>query len=65
MGLALYDPPMPVAPALIAMTWHRRADTTPAHRWLRDVIAGILAPLNQGHPDIPGAETQPGQEATP
>lgn len=46
-GLDVYKPPMPIDPALITMVWHRRSSATPAHRWLRDLIAEILAPLNE------------------
>ncbi|MHA6344571.1 LysR family transcriptional regulator [Roseivivax sp. CAU 1761] len=47
VGLALYDPPMPIDPAEIVMIWHRRATQTPAHRWLRDQIAALMAPLDE------------------
>lgn len=46
LGLRVLPPPMPVDPVEICMVWHRRASTSPAHRWLRGVIAGILAPLD-------------------
>ncbi len=46
-GLEVYRPPMPVNPATIAMIWHRRSTATPAHRWLRSLIAEILQPLDE------------------
>lgn len=46
LGLALYSPPMPIATPEIAMFWHRRARTNPAHKWLRDRIAGLLRSLD-------------------
>ncbi len=49
MGLEIYRPPMPIDPALIIMIWHRRSSANPAHRWLRELIAEILLPLNAGH----------------
>ncbi len=53
-GVEIYRPPMRIEPALIVMIWHRRASATPAHRWLRDLIADILLPLNEGHGPLPG-----------
>lgn len=47
LGLAVYRPPMPIAPARICMVWHRRSTGNPAHRWLRDTVAGLLAPLDE------------------
>jgi DNA-binding transcriptional LysR family regulator len=46
LGLGVYEPPMPVDPALITMIWHKRSTATPEHRWLRDLISEILTPLN-------------------
>ncbi len=48
LGVEIYLPPMPIAPAQIAMIWHRRATNAPAHRWIRGVIAELLSPLNEG-----------------
>ncbi|MCE0505536.1 LysR family transcriptional regulator [Roseivivax sp. GX 12232] len=53
VGLEIYRPPMPIAPARISMIWHRRATLSPPHQWLRDQIAGLMAPLD------PGAELGP------
>ncbi len=53
VGLEVFAQPMPVDPALITMIWHRRSSATPAHRWLRDLIAEVLLPLNAGHPPLP------------
>ncbi len=49
-GLSVYQPPMPVDPAQIMMVWHKRSTASPAHRWLRDRIAEILNPLDDGDP---------------
>ena len=54
LGLSVYRPPMPVDPALIEMMWHKRSTATPEHRWLRELIAEILLPLNEGNPALPG-----------
>ena len=52
-GLTVYAPPMPVDLVLIEMVWPRRATSSPAHRWLREVVADVLCPLNEGLPDLP------------
>lgn len=46
LGLAIYTPPMPINPVLICMIWHRRNTNHPTHRWLRDLVLELLAPLN-------------------
>ena len=48
MGLDLYVPPIPVPAVEIRMIWHRRATMNPAHRWLRELVAEILATLDEG-----------------
>jgi len=50
LGLSVYRPPMPIEPAAICMVWHRRSETSPGHRWLRNLIAGLLAPLDEAPP---------------
>ncbi|MGR3541468.1 MAG: LysR family transcriptional regulator [Hasllibacter sp.] len=62
-GLAVHRPPMPIDDVLIEMIWHRRATTSPAHRWLRDVVAEELLPLNRGMPDLPVREARPASPA--
>lgn len=47
LRLNLFRPPMHIAPAELEMIWHRRASANPAHRWLRDLIAELLAPLDE------------------
>jgi DNA-binding transcriptional LysR family regulator len=46
-GLEIYRAPMPVPIAQIAMVWHRRNSASPAHFWLRQQIAELLAPLDE------------------
>ena len=53
LDLQVLTPPMPMALPLIGMIWHRRRTNAPAHRWLRDVIATLMAPLNAGEPPVP------------
>ncbi|SOE08514.1 DNA-binding transcriptional LysR family regulator [Hoeflea halophila] len=45
-GLELYVPPMAVDLVEIIMIWHRRSTASPGHRWLRNMIADILKPLD-------------------
>jgi DNA-binding transcriptional LysR family regulator len=52
VGLTIYQAPMPIAPALIEMIWHKRYTANPAHKWLREFIAKTLLPLNEGHPPL-------------
>lgn len=46
-GLELFEAPMPVPPGRIVMVWHRRQAASPAHAWLRDLIAALLAPYDE------------------
>lgn len=52
-GLSIYQPPMPIKPPLISMVWHKRSSASPDHRWLRDLIAEALIPLNEGQGSLP------------
>ena len=45
---------MPIDLVLIEMIWPRRATSAPAHRWLREVVAELLLPLNEGLRELPG-----------
>lgn len=45
MSLVLYEPPIPVEPTPILLIWHRKSDASPAHRWLRELVIRVLAPL--------------------
>lgn len=49
-GLEIYAPPLPPPAPTIGMAWHRRTDASPAHRWLRGVVAGLMAPLSPRDP---------------
>ncbi|WP_210527245.1 LysR family transcriptional regulator [Rubellimicrobium arenae] len=53
LGLTVLEPALPVPVPLIGMVWHKRATTSPAHRWLRERVAEVLRPLNEGQPDLP------------
>lgn len=46
VGLTCHAPPMPVPKAQICIVWHKRSTNSPPHRWLREQIAGIMAPLD-------------------
>jgi len=45
IGLRLVDPPVPLSPLREAMFWSPRADTDPAHRWLRERISRAAAAI--------------------
>lgn len=57
VGLDIFTPPMPVPAPLITMVWHRRATHNPAHRWLRNKVANLLLPLNEGEQPLPESTT--------
>ncbi len=46
LGLAIFSAPMQIDPAHICMAWHRRNTGNPAHRWLREMVANVLVPLD-------------------
>jgi DNA-binding transcriptional LysR family regulator len=46
LKLAIFTPPMPLDPAHICMAWHRRNTGNLAHRWLREMVAKVLSPLD-------------------
>ncbi|MBV2359705.1 LysR family transcriptional regulator [Thalassococcus sp. CAU 1522] len=50
VGLDILLPPVPIDPAVISMVWHKRATTSPAHRWLRDKVHNATRCL-----DVPAA----------
>jgi DNA-binding transcriptional LysR family regulator len=39
LGLAVFTPPIPMPTPKIQMYWHSRHDQSPAHRWLRTLVA--------------------------
>ncbi len=45
LGLTTYSAPMPLPGVELCMTWHKSSSHNPAHRWLRGVVAEILATL--------------------
>lgn len=47
-GLNIYVPPLAVDLVEIIMIWHRRSTASPGHLWLRNMIADILKPLDDG-----------------
>jgi DNA-binding transcriptional LysR family regulator len=42
VGLCVLEPPIPVAQAQLMQVWHRRFTSSPAHAWLRALIAELL-----------------------
>jgi len=49
LDLDIYAAPMHIEPPAICMIWHMRNTGHPAHRWLRDQVMQILAPLDMGY----------------
>lgn len=47
VGIAIYDPPMPIEPAPICMAWHKRSTENPTHQWMRDQIMALMTPLGE------------------
>ena len=52
VGLAIYQPPVPIDRVTITLIWHRRFTGNPAHRWMHGVIDHVMAPLNEGYPPL-------------
>lgn len=46
-NLEIYRHPMPIDITQIIMVWHRRHSASPAHIWLREEVAGLLAPFDE------------------
>lgn len=55
--LRVFEPPMPIDPALIIGIWHKRSDRTPKARWMRDRIFEMMKALD--------VESAPGRPAHP
>jgi len=45
LDLAVYGPPLPFGAPQISLYWHSRHDKNPAHRWIREHIRQVCAPL--------------------
>ncbi len=46
LDLVTYRLPFEIDRTTISMFWHRRRTANPAHRWMRNIISEILAPLS-------------------
>ncbi len=42
-GLVMFDPPVDIPKFAFRQIWHRRRDSDPAHIWLRQTVARLLA----------------------
>lgn len=47
VGLTCHPPPVAVPDVKICMVWHRRSTNSPTHRWIREQIATLMAPLDK------------------
>ena len=54
-GLSIYQPPLAIDQVKIVLIWHKRFTGNPAHRWMRDLIAKVMLPLNEGYPPLPAS----------
>jgi DNA-binding transcriptional LysR family regulator len=54
LELLLPPPELPAPVPLIGMVWHRRRNNSPAHRWLRETVARLMEPLNEGETELEG-----------
>lgn len=43
--LVLFPPPVPLPEVVFDLIWHRRGDSHPAQRWLRELIADLAGSL--------------------
>lgn len=50
LGLTLYAAPVPMPVVPLCMVWHRRLSRDPAQIWLRQMMADVLAPLDDPAP---------------
>jgi DNA-binding transcriptional LysR family regulator len=41
LALHIFDPPVPIAPTSLSMTWHARVQNDPANRWFRALIRRV------------------------
>lgn len=48
LGLAARPLPFPAPPVPVIVSWHRRNDTDPAHRWLRGQVSQALRAILDG-----------------
>lgn len=46
--LQLLEPPLAIASYTISQVWHERTHRSFAHRWLREVVGGSVAPMATG-----------------
>ena len=52
VGLSIFRAPVAIDRVTIALIWHKRFTGNPAHRWMREVVAEVMAPLNDGYPPL-------------
>ncbi|QFT58323.1 HTH-type transcriptional regulator LeuO [Sulfitobacter sp. THAF37] len=50
LNLQILTPPLAMPGPMIGMIWHRRRTNAAAHRWIRGVIADLMAPLDHETP---------------
>ncbi len=53
LGLAIFEPPLPLEPYTLSLVWHPRFDGDPAHAWLREQLLEVSRECET--PLVPGA----------
>ncbi|MCB9545285.1 MAG: LysR family transcriptional regulator [Myxococcales bacterium] len=60
LGLALFEPPVPLEPFALSMVWHPRFDGDAGHRWLRERLVAVTTAMDAlAHP-TPRRRLSPG-----
>ncbi len=63
--LRILEPPLDLQPVSFVMSWHKRNDSHPAQRWLRDCIASLQEDLAPGPGGTGGIAPEPGMPENP
>ena len=45
-GLVVFEPPMPIEPPLIVGIWHKRSESAPLARWMRDRVFELMKAID-------------------
>jgi DNA-binding transcriptional LysR family regulator len=59
LPLRVLRPPLPLPEGTVGMVWHQRTDRSPAHAWLRGVVAAIGKEVTKQAPRAVRARVAP------